>query len=167
MLTTVLQIIYVRLEILLILNKIDFIRWSLFRQCKLRLCEKSCKMDINVRTWNSLGCIRCGACTAACRHDALVMTYAGLGERRRRQACSDKGACSGNCRVMPMWNRLSIRVKLTLVMRLCLHNIFDILSYKYRNASTIFILPVKRRTKTNQDSLCLVVTVGDDSINQR
>lgn len=62
------------------------------------LCEKSCKMDINVRANpNSLECIRCGACTAACRHDALVMTYAGLGKKKEDKLVATK-ACSGNCR---------------------------------------------------------------------
>ena len=57
------------------------------------LCEKSCKMDIDVRANpNSLECIRCGACTAACRHDALIMSYAGLGKKKEVKSCS------GNCR---------------------------------------------------------------------
>lgn len=36
------------------------------------LCEKSCKMDIDVRNkLNSAECIRCGACIKACNHGAL------------------------------------------------------------------------------------------------
>ena len=62
------------------------------------LCEKSCKMDINVRANpNSLECIRCGACTAACRHDALVMTYAGLGKKKEEKPAPVK-ACKSGCR---------------------------------------------------------------------
>lgn len=62
------------------------------------LCERSCKMDINVRANpNSLECIRCGACTAACRHDALVMTYAGLGKKKEEKPAPVK-ACRSGCR---------------------------------------------------------------------
>ena len=36
------------------------------------LCEKSCKMDIDVRSnLNSAECIRCGACIKACNYGAL------------------------------------------------------------------------------------------------
>lgn len=81
-------------------NKIGFYKMEFVRdKCvNCGLCEKSCKMDINVRANpNSLECIRCGACTAACRHDALVMTYAGLGKKKEDKPVATK-ACSGNCR---------------------------------------------------------------------
>ena len=81
-------------------NKIGFYKMEFVQdKCvNCGLCEKSCKMDINVRANpNSLECIRCGACTAACRHDALVMTYAGLGKKKEDKAVATK-ACSGNCR---------------------------------------------------------------------
>ena len=81
-------------------NKIGFYKMEFVQdKCvNCGLCEKSCKMDINVRANpNSLECIRCGACTAACRHDALVMTYAGLGKKKEDKPVATK-ACSGNCR---------------------------------------------------------------------
>lgn len=81
-------------------NKIGFYKMEFVSdKCvNCGLCEKSCKMDINVRANpNSLECIRCGACTAACRHDALVMTYAGFGKKKEDKAVATK-ACSGNCR---------------------------------------------------------------------
>ena len=81
-------------------NKIGFYKMEFVQdKCvNCGLCEKSCKMDINVRANpNSLECIRCGACTAACRHDALVMTYAGFGKKKEDKAVATK-ACSGNCR---------------------------------------------------------------------
>ena len=81
-------------------NKIGFYKMEFVSdKCvNCGLCEKSCKMDINVRANpNSLECIRCGACTAACRHDALVMTYAGLGKKKEDKPVATK-ACSGNCR---------------------------------------------------------------------
>ena len=81
-------------------NKIRFYKMEFVQdKCvNCGLCEKSCKMDINVRANpNSLECIRCGACTAACRHDALVMTYAGFGKKKEDKAVATK-ACSGNCR---------------------------------------------------------------------
>ena len=81
-------------------NKIGFYKMEFVpAKCvNCGLCEKSCKMDINVRANpNSLECIRCGACTAACRHDALVMTYAGLGKKKEDKPVATK-ACSGNCR---------------------------------------------------------------------
>jgi len=81
-------------------NKIGFYKMEfvLDKCVNCGLCEKSCKMDINVRANpNSLECIRCGACTAACRHDALVMTYAGLGKKKEDKPVATK-ACSGNCR---------------------------------------------------------------------
>jgi len=81
-------------------NKIGFYKMEFVQdKCvNCGLCEKSCKMDINVRANpNSLECIRCGACTAACRHDALVMTYAGLGKKKEDKPVAAK-TCSGNCR---------------------------------------------------------------------
>ena len=81
-------------------NKIGFYKMEFVpdKCVNCGLCEKSCKMDINVRANpNSLECIRCGACTAACRHDALVMTYAGLGKKKEDKPVATK-ACSGNCR---------------------------------------------------------------------
>ena len=81
-------------------NKIGFYKMEFVQdKCvNCGLCEKSCKMDINVRANpNSLECIRCGACTAACRHDALVMTYAGFGKKKEDKPVATK-ACSGNCR---------------------------------------------------------------------
>ena len=81
-------------------NKIGFYKMEFVSdKCvNCGLCEKSCKMDINVRANpNSLECIRCGACTAACRHDALVMTYAGFGKKKEDKPVATK-ACSGNCR---------------------------------------------------------------------
>ena len=81
-------------------NKIGFYKMEFVSdKCvNCGLCEKSCKMDINVRANpNSLECIRCGACTAACRHDALVMTYAGLGKKKEDKPVAAK-TCSGNCR---------------------------------------------------------------------
>ena len=81
-------------------NKIGFYKMEFVpdKCVNCGLCEKSCKMDINVRANpNSLECIRCGACTAACRHDALVMTYAGLGKKKEDKPVATKG-CSGNCR---------------------------------------------------------------------
>lgn len=81
-------------------NKIGFYKMEFVpdKCVNCRLCEKSCKMDINVRANpNSLECIRCGACTAACRHDALVMTYAGFGKKKEDKPVATK-ACSGNCR---------------------------------------------------------------------
>ena len=81
-------------------NKIGFYKMEFVpdKCINCGLCEKSCKMDINVRANpNSLECIRCGACTAACRHDALVMTYAGLGKKKEDKPVATK-ACSGNCR---------------------------------------------------------------------
>ena len=81
-------------------NKIGFYKMEFVpdKCVNCGLCEKSCKMDINVRANpNSLECIRCGACTAACRHDALVMTYAGLGKKKEDKPIATK-ACSGNCR---------------------------------------------------------------------
>jgi len=81
-------------------NKIGFYKMEFVpdKCVNCGLCEKSCKMDINVRANpNSLECIRCGACTAACRHDALVMTYAGFGKKKEDKAVATK-ACSGNCR---------------------------------------------------------------------
>ena len=80
-------------------NKIGFYKMEFVSdKCvNCGLCEKSCKMDINVRANpNSLECIRCGACTAACRHDALVMTYAGLGKKKEDKPKAK--ACGGNCR---------------------------------------------------------------------
>ena len=81
-------------------NKIEFYKMEFVpdKCVNCGLCEKSCKMDINVRANpNSLECIRCGACTAACRHDALVMTYAGFGKKKEDKPVATK-ACSGNCR---------------------------------------------------------------------
>ena len=81
-------------------NKIGFYKMEFVpdKCVNCGLCEKSCKMDINVRANpNSLECIRCGACTAACRHDALVMTYAGFGKKKEDKPVATK-ACSGNCR---------------------------------------------------------------------
>ena len=81
-------------------NKIGFYKMEFVSdKCvNCGLCEKSCKMDINVRANpNSLECIRCGACTAACRHDALVMTYAGFGKKKEDKPVAAK-TCSGNCR---------------------------------------------------------------------
>lgn len=81
-------------------NKIGFYKMEFVpdKCVNCGLCEKSCKMDINVRANpNSLECIRCGACTAACRHDALVMTYAGFGKKKEDKTVATK-ACSGNCR---------------------------------------------------------------------
>ena len=81
-------------------NKIGFYKMEFVQdKCvNCGLCEKSCKMDINVRANpNSLECIRCGACTAACRHDALVMTYAGFGKKKEDKPVAAK-TCSGNCR---------------------------------------------------------------------
>ena len=81
-------------------NKIGFYKMEFVpdKCVNCGLCEKSCKMDINVRAnQNSLECIRCGACTAACRHDALVMTYAGFGKKKEDKPVATK-ACSGNCR---------------------------------------------------------------------
>ena len=81
-------------------NKIGFYKMEFVpdKCVNCGLCEKSCKMDINVRANpNSLECIRCGACTAACRHDALVMTYAGFGKKKEDKPAATK-ACSGNCR---------------------------------------------------------------------
>lgn len=81
-------------------NKIGFYKMEFVpdKCVNCGLCEKSCKMDINVRANpNSLECIRCGACTAACRHDALIMTYAGLGKKKEDKPVATK-ACSGNCR---------------------------------------------------------------------
>ena len=76
-------------------NKIGFYKMEFLpdKCVNCGLCEKSCKMDIDVRANpNSLECIRCGACTAACRHDALIMSYAGLGKKKEVKSCS------GNCR---------------------------------------------------------------------
>lgn len=81
-------------------NKIGFYKMEFVpdKCVNCGLCEKSCKMDINVRANpNSLECIRCGACTAACRHDALVMTYAGFGKKKEDKPVAAK-TCSGNCR---------------------------------------------------------------------
>ena len=81
-------------------NKIGFYKMEFVpdKCVNCGLCEKSCKMDINVTANpNSLECIRCGACTAACRHDALVMTYAGFGKKKEDKPVATK-ACSGNCR---------------------------------------------------------------------
>lgn len=81
-------------------NKIGFYKMEFVpdKCVNCGLCEKSCKMDINVRANpNSLECIRCGACTAACRHDALIMTYAGFGKKKEDKPVATK-ACSGNCR---------------------------------------------------------------------
>lgn len=61
------------------------------------LCEKACKMDINVReTPNSLECIRCGACTAACRHSALTTSFAGFGKKKEDRQVAAK-ACKSSC----------------------------------------------------------------------
>ena len=81
-------------------NKIGFYKMEFVSdKCvNCGLCERSCKMDINVRANpNSLECIRCGACTAACRHDALVMTYAGLGKKKEEKPVNVK-ACKSGCR---------------------------------------------------------------------
>ena len=81
-------------------NKIGFYKMEFVpdKCVNCGLSEKSCKMDINVRANpNSLECIRCGACTAACRHDALVMTYAGLGKKKEDKPVAAK-TCSGSCR---------------------------------------------------------------------
>ena len=68
------------------------------------LCERACKMDINVRKDpNFLECIRCGACTAACRHDVLVTSFAGFGKKTEKNVtnakplskCNGCSACGG------------------------------------------------------------------------
>ena len=63
-----------------------------------RLCERACKMDISVRANpNSLECIRCGACTAACRHGALTTSYAGFGKKKEEKPVNVK-LCNSNCK---------------------------------------------------------------------
>ena len=63
-----------------------------------RLCERACKMDISVRANpNSLECIRCGACTAACRHGALTTSYAGFGKKKEERFVNVK-SCNSNCK---------------------------------------------------------------------
>ena len=87
-------------------NKIGFYKMEFVSdKCvNCGLCEKSCKMDINVRKDpNSLECIRCGACTAACRHDALVTSFAGFGKKTEKDItnakplskCNGCSACGG------------------------------------------------------------------------
>ena len=55
-------------------NKLGIFRLE-FKESKCTdcgLCEKSCKMDIDVRSnLNSAECIRCGACIKACNYGAL------------------------------------------------------------------------------------------------
>jgi 4Fe-4S ferredoxin iron-sulfur binding domain protein len=70
-------------------NKIGFYKMEFHNEkcvgCKL--CERACKMDIDVRkTPNSLECIRCGACTSACSHEALTTSFAGFAGLQKKKS---------------------------------------------------------------------------------
>ena len=81
-------------------NKVGFYKMEFVSdKCvNCRLCERACKMDISVRANpNSLECIRCGACTAACRHGALTTSYAGFGKKKEEKPVNVK-LCNSNCK---------------------------------------------------------------------
>ena len=81
-------------------NKVGFYKMEFVSdKCvNCRLCERACKMDISVRANpNSLECIRCGACTAACRHGALTTSYAGFGKKKEERFVNVK-SCNSNCK---------------------------------------------------------------------
>ena len=81
-------------------NKVGFYKMEFVSdKCvNCRLCERACKMDISVRANpNSLECIRCGACTAACRHGALTTSYAGFGKKKEEKPVNAK-SCNSNCK---------------------------------------------------------------------
>ena len=58
-------------------------------------------MDINVRKDpNSLECIRCGACIAACRYDALNASFVGFGRKKEeadKAPVLNKGCAPSKC----------------------------------------------------------------------
>lgn len=84
-------------------NKIGFYKMEFIpEKCtNCTLCEKACKMDINVRKDpNSLECIRCGACIAACRYDALNASFVGFGRKKEeadKAPALTKGCAPSKC----------------------------------------------------------------------
>lgn len=57
-------------------------------------------MDIKVRKdINSLECIRCGACKAACGHGAITVSFAGfeINEEKNKDLQDKKAAAKGGC----------------------------------------------------------------------